>query len=90
MEKCLRNGLYYPFYIVDAWKWVKDKRKENGGEYELFTLLETESREEAMAKAKSTKLSTDVPEVIVRLDTGEDIEWICTIDESGLYDVKEA
>lgn len=86
MAKCLYNGLNYPFYMVDAWKWVKDGSKENGGEYELFCLLETESYDEAMEKAKSVKISADCPEVIIKQDDGEDVEWVCTRDEYGFYD----
>ena len=70
MAKCLNNGLNYPFYIVSAWEWVKDERKENGGEYDLFTLLETEDEDEAMAKANAVKISADCPEVLITLDTG--------------------
>ena len=86
MAKCLSNGLNYPFYIVDVWKWVKDENSEKGGEYELFGLLETESYEEAMSKAKSVKISADCPEVLIQLDDGEDITWVGTIDEYGFYD----
>ena len=86
MAKCLSNGLNYPFYIVSAWKWVKDDGKENGGEYDLFTLLETEDRDGAIEKAKSVKISADCPEVLIEMDTGEDMEWVGTIDEYGFYD----
>ncbi|MBQ1573715.1 MAG: hypothetical protein IIZ78_21530 [Clostridiales bacterium] len=86
MAKCLSNGLNYPFYIVSEWKWVKDKSKEPGGEYYLFCLLETEDRDEAMAKAKSVKISADIPEVRIEMDTGDEIEWVGTIDEYGFYD----
>lgn len=86
MAKCLSNGLSYPFYTVSVWEWVKDKSKDNGGEYSLFRILETEDRDEAMAKAKSIKISADCPEVLIQCDDGEDINWIGTIDEYGFYD----
>lgn len=86
MAKCLYNGLNYPFYTVSAWKWVEDSHNEKCGEYELFTLLETESKEEAMAKMNSVKISANLIEVILELDTGEDVEWIGTRDEYGYYD----
>lgn len=86
MAKCPWNGLTYPFYIVSAWKWVKNESKEPGGEYDLFTLLETEDREAAIAKANSVKISADRPEVLVQMDTGEDMEWVGTRDEYGWYD----
>lgn len=86
MAKCLSNGLNYPFYYVDAWEWVKSEEKENGGEYDLFCLLETEDREEAIAKANSVTISADLPEVTVYMDTGEDTVWVGTRDEYGWYD----
>ena len=86
MAKCLSNGLNYPFYIVNAWKWVKNKNAEEGGEYDLFCLLETEDHDEAMAKAKSVKISADIPEVRIEMDTGDEIELVGTIDEYGFYD----
>lgn len=86
MAKCLRNGLHYPFYIVSAWEWVKDETVERGGEYELFTLLETEDYDEAMAKMNSVTISADCPELLLVRDDGDDEVWCGTRDEYGFYD----
>ena len=86
MGRCLYNGLHYPFYIVSEWIWKKDEKKEAGGEYDLVVILETESWEEALAKVNEVEISADIPEVLIELDDGENIEWCGTRDESGFYD----
>lgn len=86
MAKCYYNGLNYPFYTVSAWVWEKDESMEQGGEYCLVGLLDTESYDEAMAKANAVKISADCPEVRVELDDGEEVNWVGTRDEYGWYD----
>lgn len=82
MAKCLYNGLNYPFYSVLAWMWDADH-----GEYDLYTLLDTESLEEARSKMNAVDISADhIAEVKIEMDDGEDVTWICTRDECGVYD----
>ena len=85
MAKCLRNGLNYPFYYVSVWKWIEEKRKEDGGEYWPITILETEDEGEAMSMAKSVTISPDTPQVNIRLETYDGVEDVGVIDESGFY-----
>lgn len=84
--KCLSNGLNYPYYRLQAWIWEKDPNKENGGEYNTHTLMETESFNEAFSTFSAVKLSVTRPEVQLFREDEEDCVWIGTRDESGFYD----
>lgn len=86
MSRCLKNGLNYPFYYITVWDWIKDSKKENGGEYEPFTFLETEDYDEAYKALENIKLSADRLQATLFLDTEEDIEWVAAKDEwNGIY-----
>ena len=61
------NGLEYPYYCVSAWVWFPDYRKENGGDYEYVTILETEDEAEAIKAFRNARVSADRLEVKIEL-----------------------
>lgn len=88
MRRDSRTGLYYPFYLICAYVWEADERKENGGEYFLTGMYSVQDEDEAIKVFRSTKVTKDIPEFKLYMETEEESILLDIHDECGVWSVE--